>query len=254
MKGRETISVLVITYNEEDRIAACLEAVKWADEIVLVDSFSTDRTVEIARNYTDRILEQQWLGFAGQRNWGIAQCQGDWILILDADEQVLPELAEEIRQLLKAKSSLSDGYYIKRRYYFLGKWMHQAGTYPGAALRLFRKGHGRYSDRLVGEYLEVDGAVSTLTHDLLHDTCRSMVHCIQKNSFYSKLAAEELWRKGKKSNWFKCIFHPLWAFFKKYILKKGCLDGMRGLTISFMEAHKICYKYLILWDLQRHGK
>lgn len=253
MHDQVNISVLVITYNEADRIKKCLESVQWADEIIVIDSFSTDEIVDIARQCRAEVFQKSWLGFSAQRNYGLDLCHGKWILILDADEIVLPELAEEIKAIIREDKSDFVGYWIKRRYYFLGKWIRHAGTYPDKALRFFRKGKGYYNKRLVHEGLELDGEIAVLQHDILHDSCRSISHCLNKNCHYSRLAAEELLRQNKQAGWSHIMLHPCWSFFKRYVLEKGFLDGIRGLIVSMMSAHYVAYKYMILWELNRKG-
>lgn len=252
MYNQVGVSVLVIAYNEADQIKKCLESVQWADEIIVIDSFSTDETADIARQCGAEVFQKAWLGFSAQRNYGLDLCHGKWILILDADEIVLPELAEEIKAVIHEDNSDFVGYWIKRRYYFLGKWIRHAGTYPDLALRFFRKGKGYYNKRLVHEGLELEGETSVLQHDILHDSCRSLSHCLNKNCQYSKLAAEELYRRHKQSGWSFIMWHPCWSFFKRYILEKGFLDGIRGLIVSLMSAHYVAYKYMILWELNRN--
>lgn len=247
------ISVLVITFNESDRIKKCLVSVQWADEIIVVDSFSTDDTVDIARQCRAEVFQKSWLGFSAQRNYGLALCHGKWVLILDADEIILPELAEEIKAIIREDNLDFAGYWIKRRYYFLGKWVRHAGTYPDLALRFFRRGKGYYNKRLVHEGLELDGRTAVLQHDILHESCRSISHYLSKNCHYSRLAAEELFRQNKQADLRHILLHSCWCFFKKYVWEKGFLDGIRGLIVSLMSAHYVAYKYMILWELNRKG-
>src|SRR6185312_14385982 len=162
-----SLSVAIITLNEERNLARTLASVRFADEIVIVDSGSTDRTLEIAREYSARVLPLPWRGFAAQKNYALDQCTGDWVLSLDADEELTPELQDQIRILL-ATHPPCDAYYLPRRNLFLGRWIKHGGFYPDAKLRLFRRGTTSFEERPVHEIVRVQGSTGTLDHDLIH--------------------------------------------------------------------------------------
>lgn len=189
------LSVAIITYNEESIIRQTLESVKWADEIIVVDSGSTDRTVSICKEYTDKVFHQDWLGYAKQKNLAIDMSTGDWILSLDADEPIEPALAEEIRSII-SKSDAFDGYKIPRKTIFLGKWVRHGGWYPDLNLRLFRKGKGRFVERAVHESLHVDGVIGRTRHAIIHYAYPSIESYLTKLNKYSTLAVQVMTEKN----------------------------------------------------------
>jgi len=241
------VSVLILTYNEEDRIEDCLKSVIWADEIVVLDSFSTDRTLEIVEKYPAKIIQQKWLGFAKQRNLGLNYCSHNWILVVDADERVTQELQKEIRQILEQDGY--SGYYISRRTYFLGKWIKHCGWYPDYVLRLFCKERGKYKEQMVHESVKLEGRIGYCKSDLLHYTYRDITHYLEKMNQYSSLAACQMLDEGKKINHSTIFFRPSWAWLKIYFLRRGFLDGWPGLVISIISAFYVWLKYTKLYSL-----
>ncbi len=171
-----TLTVITLTLNEEHNLSPCLDSARWADELIVVDSGSHDRTVEIARTFTERVFTISWEGYGAARNYALRQATGDWILWLDADERVTPALAEEIRSIIRADVRGVDGYAIARRAYFLGRWIRHSGWYPGRVVRLFRRGTARFSETQVHEQLQIDGVVVPTEHDLLHFTDPDLHH------------------------------------------------------------------------------
>jgi len=182
----------VTTKNEERSLGACLESARFAEEIVVVDSGSTDQTKAIARSLADRVLEHEYENPAAQKNWALPQLAHDWVLILDADERVSPELAAEVRGLIAADGNGYDGFYLNRKLIFYGKWIRHCGWYPSWNLRLFRHGHGRYEKREVHEHLLLDGKAGYCQHDLIHEDLRDMSFWIAKHNRYSSQEAGEL--------------------------------------------------------------
>jgi len=243
------LAVITLTLNEERNIGDCLDSVRWADELIVVDSGSTDRTLEIARTYTDRIVTVVWEGYGAARNRGIEASRAEWILWLDADERVTPELATEIREILGVASPEVDGYAIARRAYFLGRWIRHSGWYPSRVVRLFRRSSGMFSSHQVHERLEFSGTVRSTKHDLLHFTDPDLGHYLAKFNRYTSLAAADMRDAGRRFSLFDLLLRPLFQFFKMYILRRGFLDGMQGLILCVLSATYVFTKYAKLWEL-----
>ena len=236
------LSVVIITLNEEAKVKDCLESVAWADEIVVVDSFSKDNTVEIAREYTDKIYQRKFAGFGEQKNFALSKASGDWILSIDADERVTSELQEEIRKTLTNPGT--SGYYMRRKSYFAGKWIKHCGWWPDYILRLFRRERGRFSDRLVHEAIHVDGPTAKLKNPLEHHRASSISYLIKKADTYSTLGAKVMVAAGKSSSSCHALTHSAFAFFKTYLLQLGILDGWRGLVIASLNTIGVFYRYI----------
>lgn len=244
------LSVTIITYNEEANIRRTLESVKWADEIVVVDSGSTDRTVEICREYTDRIFHQDWLGFARQKNFAIGKTEGDWVLSLDADEPIEPALADEIRGIISSSRSF-DGYRIPRRTFFLGKQIKHGGWYPDYNLRLFRRGKGSFEDRTVHEAIRVPGSVGKTLHAIEHYAYQDLASYMTSINKYSSLAVDVMEEKGIsafKASWMNIMFRPVLTFVLKYFIRLGFLDGKHGLVLNLFHSYYVFAKYAKAWE------
>jgi glycosyltransferase involved in cell wall biosynthesis len=238
-----TLTVITLTLNEEKNIVSCLETVRWADEILVIDSGSTDATVALARTFTDRVFTIAWEGYGAARNFALGQAAGDWILWLDADERVTPELAGEIREILRANPGEVNGYAIARRAYFLGRWIRHCGWYPGRVTRLFRKGKGRFNETRVHEHLHVEGRTPRTRHDLLHLTDPDLQHYLHKFNRYTSLAAEDMVAAGRRSSLADLLFRPPFQFVKMYLLRRGFLDGVEGLILSVLSSAYVFTKY-----------
>lgn len=247
------LSVVVLTLNEEANIGPCLESVRWADELLVLDSGSTDRTQAIARDYTPHILQVEWKGYGGTRNLGLDRARGDWILWLDADERVPEELGREIRAVVAGGGTDAAAYDVARRAYFLGKWIRHCGWYPGRVTRLFRRGSARFNDARVHEQLVVEGRVEPLRNDLLHYTDPDLEHYFRKFNRYTTLAAEELHAAGRKAGAWDLSVRPLFAFLKMYLLRLGVLDGLHGFILCVLSAAYVFTKYAKLWERTRAG-
>jgi glycosyltransferase involved in cell wall biosynthesis len=242
------ISATLIAYNEEDRIGDALASVAWADEIiVVVDARSTDRTAEIAREYTDRVFVRPWAGYAEQRNFADQQATHDWIFSLDADERVSPELQRSIEQL-KREGPRHDGYRVARRAWYLGRWIQHSGWYPDYQLRLYRRDRARWVGAFVHEAVQVEGSVGTLRGELWHLTRRSLSEHHEILNRYTTLAAEEALVRGRRAGWFTLLVHPVLAFLRSYVLRQGFRDGIPGLVISGFAAYYVFLKYAKLWE------
>jgi glycosyltransferase involved in cell wall biosynthesis len=244
------LTVITIALNEEMNIAPCLESVRWADEIIVLDSGSTDRTVEIARRYTSQVLSIQWPGYGAARNIGMSRASGDWILWLDADERVTPELAEEIRQILVSGDGRLSGYLVARRAYFLGRWIKHCGWYPSRVVRLFRKDRGRFSETRVHERLELDGEVGKTRSDILHYTDPDLHHYLSKFNRYTSLGAEDLHAAGRQFHVVDLVFRPAFQFFKMYVFRLGFLDGVEGFVLCILSSTYVFTKYAKLREIE----
>jgi glycosyltransferase involved in cell wall biosynthesis len=247
----DTISVIVLTLNEERNIADCLDGVRWADQIIVVDSGSADRTVEIAGTYTPNIQTVKWRGYGAARNAGLAKAEGDWILWLDADERVPLELAKEIRGILAGASAGHAGYQVARRAYFCGKWIRHCGWYPSRVTRLFRRAKGRFSETNVHEQLLLEGAVGVLRNDLLHFTDPDLAHYFMKFNAYTTLAARDMRDAGRKFRLVDVLLRPAFQFFKMYLFRLGFLDGLHGFILCIASSAYVFTKYAKLWELTR---
>lgn len=239
------LSVVVIAGSEEHNISECLGTVTWADEIVVVCSNRSDRTMELARALTDSVHYREFDTFAAQRRYGLSLASFDWVLGLDADERITVELRDEIQSMLEAPDA--DGYRIARRNYFVGKWMRHGGWHPDYQLRLVRKAKCRVSDRLVHEGYIVDGNVHKLSAPMDHYTDPTILHHLRKNLEYSRLEASE---KRRRVHAFNLLIHPLSAFLSKYIAQAGWRDGMHGLAAALIHAINDLQSYLFMWELE----
>jgi len=240
------VSIAIITKNEEQNIEDALKSVSDAQEIIVVDSFSTDKTVEICRRYTDKVSQNEWEGFAQQKQRAVDYAKGPWILVLDADEQLPPQLKAEIMDVITATDK--GGFWIPRENYFLGVWIRHGGWWPDHTLRLFRKDKGRFEIRAVHEKIVVDGATGYLKNPLKHFTYRSISEFIQRNDRYSSLAAQEIRKASGKAGLFALTVRPLSTFLKMYVLRLGFLDGARGLILASLYCYYTFLKYAKTWE------
>jgi glycosyltransferase involved in cell wall biosynthesis len=243
-----SLTVITLTLNEQRNISDCLASAQWADEMIVIDSGSTDRTVEIARGFTPSVYSIAWEGYGAARNFALQKAGGDWILWLDADERVTPELAEEIRGILKSEHQTVDGYAIARRAYFLGRWIRHSGWYPGRVVRLFRKGKGHFSETRVHEQLQLDGIAATTRHDLLHLTDPDLDHYLYKFNKYTSLAADDMMAAGRTFKLRDFLLRPPFQFVKMYILRRGFLDGIQGFILAVLSSAYVFTKYAKLWE------
>lgn len=241
------ISVIIITGNEEKNIRDCLNSVKWADEIVLVDSESKDKTVEIAKGFTDKVVVHKWEGYAAQKAYALNLASNEWVLSLDADERVTPQLAEEI---LTLQFDDVDAYKIHRENFFLGKKIKYCGWGNDYQLRLFRKSKTKLTDRLVHEGFVVDGKISTLKNSMQHYSYESLKEGFAKINEYSSLEANEKYKR-KRASGLTILSYPCIGFIQHYVFRKGFLDGTRGLLISLMHAMTKLQVQMKMWELQK---
>jgi glycosyltransferase involved in cell wall biosynthesis len=243
------ISSIVITWNEEQNIRRCLESVApFSDEIIVVDSLSTDRTVEIARRHATRVIEHEWLGYGRQKQLALEHAKGDWVFSIDADEVVSPELAAEIGAL----SPDCDGYEVPRLVWYLGRWIRHSGWYPGYVLRLFRREAARFSDDVVHESVQLPGPRRRMRGDLLHYSYRDVAHHVSKINEFTSLAARQMHERGRRAGFTSLALTPALEFLRVYLLRRGFLDGYPGLVVSTLHAHYVFLKYAKLWE-RRHA-
>lgn len=248
MPPREKVTVIIPTFNEEVNIAACLDSVAWADEVFVVDSFSTDKTPEIAQSRGVRFVQHEYVNSATQKNWSIPQAAHPWVMIVDADERVTPELKEEILRVLG--SPAADGYDIRRENYFMGRRVRYCGWQSDMCLRLFRRDKGRYQDRQVHADVIIDGKVERLQHALIHETFRNFEQYMKKFDRYTTWAAGDRAKRTKNVNFAHLALRPMGRFFKQYVLKLGFLDGKTGLIICSLAAYSVFMKYAKLWEIR----
>jgi glycosyltransferase involved in cell wall biosynthesis len=236
------ISATIVTLNEERNIRRAIQSLSCVDEIVVVDSGSADRTPEIAAELGARVVEQPWRGYAGQKNFAAKSASHDWILSLDADEALTPELAAEILAL-KASEPDVDGFSMPRLAQYLGRWIHHSGWYPDRKVRLYHRGRASWTGDYVHESVRVNSRAGELRGDLLHYTCGSLSEHMRTMEKYTSLAAQELLANGTIASGWQLGLDPAWTFFKSYVIKRGFLDGPQGLAIAWMGALYTFLKY-----------
>jgi len=244
-KTRPSLSVIIITMNEAINIRACLQSVAWADEIIVVDSGSSDATLEICREFTKKILiNKKWMGFGHQKNLALQQATCDWVLSLDADERITPALQQVIKKVISAPDA--DAYSIPRQAYFLGKAMRHGGWWPDYVVRLFKRNAGEFSNVLVHETVCVRGVVKKLKEPILHYSYISLEQLLDKINAYSTAGAAQAQSKNKRGSLAKALGKGCWAFFRAYCLRAGFLDGSAGLIAAIFKAEETYYRYLKL--------
>ncbi len=246
-----SLSVILITHNEEANIRPCLESVAWADEIIVVDSGSTDGTVSIARDMGARVFQHDWPGFGPQKNRALQYATKDWIFSIDADERVTPELRAVIEQAMIEEKA--DGYFCPRLSQFCGTFIHHSGWHPDYVLRLFKRNKGRFSDSLVHESVLLTGASSKLKNSLLHYSYLTRDDVERKVKQYSDAAAKQMYQAGRSSSWLGAILSGGWAFLRTYIIRLGVLDGKCGWQIAVMNARTTYLKYRKLHKMKIQG-
>ncbi len=243
------VSVYVLTFNNSRTIERCLRSLNWAAELIVVDSYSTDDTVEICRKYTDKTYRRKWTGHRDQYQYAADLTTNPWIMFVDADEEVPAELAGEIERTLKSGTGEIDGFFAYRKTYYLGRWIRYGGWYPDGEIRLYRRTKGRWEGGLHAK-IAVDGKIGTLRGEYLHYTYRDISDQIQTIDRYSRIAAQDMMERGERFSLFKLLFHPPFRFIKEYLFKSGFRDGLPGLVIVVSTMFYVFIKHAKLWELR----
>jgi glycosyltransferase involved in cell wall biosynthesis len=244
------VTVTVITLNEASNIEACLATVNWAPEIIVVDSGSTDGTADLARAAGARVIARDWPGYSAQKNFAAGEASHDWILSIDADERLSPELAAEIQATL-AREPAEAGFRMPRVTWHLGRWIRTTDWYPDYQLRLYHRGRANWPERRVHEAVKsLGGPVGQLRGELQHYAYRDVSHHFQTMDRYTTLAAEDMHASGRRAGFVDLAVHPCAAFARNYVLRRGFLDGAAGFIISMMNAYYVFLKFAKLWALQ----
>ena len=251
---RRKLSATIITFNEEHNIRRCLESIKWVDEIIVVDSFSTDRTVEICKEYTDRVIQREWPGHVRQKQFALEQATGDWVLSLDADECLSEQSIRELQETVLDDNPAVDGFIFPRKSFYLGRWINHGGWYPDSKLRLVRRGRAHWGGVDPHDKLITDGNTVQLKHDMLHYVYRDIAHQLKTVDSFSAISAEQWHRQGKRFNLLLLLVRPPIRFLEMYVWKLGLLDGMPGFVIAVVSSYYVFLKYARLWALQRSEK
>lgn len=242
------VSLVVITLNEERNIERCLRSVPWASDIVVIDSGSQDRTAELAEKLGARVIQEKWRGFGPQKAFGVSQAQYDWIINLDADEELSPELSDEIQTQFKNLDP-ETGYLIPRKSKYLGRWILHGGWYPDYQLRLFNRIHSNWDSAPIHEKV-IAHKIDKLKKPMHHYVFRQISDHVQTNNRYSGLQADAHFQKGQKFSYFKLIFKPWTKFIECYFLKLGFLDGLPGFIIAIGAAYSVFIRWAKVWELE----
>jgi len=248
---RPKVSAIIPTYNEESNIEQAIKSVLWADEIIIIDSFSTDRTIAIAEQYPTKIVQHEYVNSATQKNWIIPQAQHEWIFLLDADEYASEDLIEEVDRTLKAGPAF-DAYWIARKNLFMGKKVNYSGWQNDKVVRLFKRDNCRYEDKKVHAEIITEGKVSQLSSVIMHNTYKGLNHYIGKINWYSTWKAYDKIEKGGSTNFFfNVIIKPWYRFFYHYILRLGILDGKVGFIISVLNGYDVMLRGIKIWRIKQ---
>lgn len=245
------ISVCITAGNEEKMIRDCLESIRWCDEIILVDSESTDATREIAAEYTDKVFIEPWRGYIRSKQFAEKQATHEWILFLDADERVSPALRAEIERELSHEDVPCNGYEFPRIVFYVDRWIRRGDWYPDLKLRLYNSSFGKIAGQEPHDRIKVRGQVGRLKGPILHYTYANIHSQLDRANHFSSISARDMFEAGRKFRWLDLMFRPLHRFIRCYFFKLGFLEGMHGLIISVVSAHTTFVKYAKLWELHR---
>lgn len=244
------ISAIVVCFNEEDNIRDCLESLKWVDEIVVVDSYSTDRTVEICRRYTDRVIQRPWTGYRDQKAFAHSQATKQWVFLVDADERVTPELREEVRQALARFGPRCAAFAVPRLVYYLGRWWWRGGWYPDYDVRVFRRDRATWGGRDPHEKILVEGKVKRLRNPLHHYSYRDISDHIDRVNHFTSVAARELRAAGRRWRWVDNLGRPAARFFYSYLWRRGFVEGFPGFFVGLTAAVYVFLRYVKLREME----
>ncbi len=254
--SRPTLTAIITTLNEEVNVRDCLESVAFADEVLLVDSFSTDRTVEIARGFpTVRVVQREYFGSAAQKNWAMDQVTTPWLLIVDADERIPERLAREIRAVVEREPRESQ-FFVRRENVFIDRVIRHSGWSTDKVVRLVRRGTVRYPNRRVHADLPADGPTPTLLVPMIHYTCRSLPQYLEKLHRYAAWGAADAFRQGRRAGFVELLLRPVWRFLRMYVVQGGFLDGRHGLVLCTLQGWGVFLKWARVWEwnqLRRNG-
>lgn len=248
---RLRITGCVITFNEEANIRACLASMAFCDELVVVDSHSTDATRDIAASLGARVIERDWPGYRSQKQFAVEAAGHDWVLVLDADEQLSPALAAEVAALRERGAGDFAAYDAPRLSRYFGRYLRHGDWYPDRQIRVFDRRRARFAGLEVHERVDVDGRLGHLRGDILHDSFRDLDDQLAKRTTYARLMAEQQHARGKRGSWLSVFFNPLWRFLRGYVFRLGFLEGWRGLAVSLIAAKYVREKHLRLLILER---
>ena len=248
--SRPEVSAIVVCYNEEGNIGACLESLRWCDEIVVVDSFSTDRTVEIARRYADRVIQRTWAGYREQKAYAHSQATREWVLLVDADERMSPELAGEIQESLRLYGGEYAAFSLSRLVFYLGRWWWRGGWFPDYGVRLFRREKAVWGGMDPHERILVSGKIRRLKNPLYHFSYRDIDDHVRRINRFTSIAAEGLWQEGRRWKWSDILLRPAFRFFRFYVLKRGFTEGFPGFFVAATAAVYVFMRYAKLRELE----
>ncbi|BDS14134.1 glycosyltransferase family 2 protein [Aureispira anguillae] len=247
------LSIIIPTYNEAENIAALLQQLTWADEIIVVDSFSTDDTPVIVQNTTATLLQRVYQGPADQKNWAIRQAKHQWVLILDADERLTPLLTQEIKEIVNRPTIKYAGYYLYRQNYFMGKKINYSGLQRDRVIRLIQRDLCAYNNKQVHEEIETEGKIGYLNHKLEHFTYKNLAHFLAKNERYGLWSAQDHFLKVPQVTFYHLWFKPLGRFLNQYLFKKGFLDGQAGFIFCVIMAWGVFLRYVKIKEMRQEG-
>jgi glycosyltransferase involved in cell wall biosynthesis len=248
------VSAIVVCYNEEDNIGRCLSSLRWCDEIVVVDSFSTDGTVEICRQFTNIIIQRKWAGYGDQKAFAHSKATKDWVLMIDADEEVTPELQNEILEEFAGGAAQYSGFLLTRLVFYLNRWWRRGGWYPDYQVRLFRRDRARWAGTDPHDKIVVDGPVRRLRNPLHHFSYRDIDDHIQRINRYTSISSRELRKQGRPWRLSDALLRPAFRFCRSYFLKRGFMEGFAGFHVAVTAAMYVFLKYAKLWELELKEK
>ena len=248
------VSAIVVCFNEEDRIEACLQSLAWCAEIIVVDSYSTDQTPDICRFYTDRFIQREWAGYRDQKAFAHSQATREWVLLVDSDERVTPQLRDEILEALARDGGRYCGYAVARLVRYLERWWWRGGWYPDYDVRLFRRERATWGGSEPHEKILVDGPVRRLRHPLEHYSYRSIEDHLQRINRFTSISSLELKNAGVRWRLADAVLHPAGRFFRSYFLKRGFMEGFAGFYVAVTAAVYVFLKYAKLWELYLEEK
>ncbi len=252
---KKKISILVTTFNCEDIIEKCVQNIQWADELLIVDSYSTDKTLEICRKYTSNIIQHKFESYGNQINWAVPQLKNEWVLVVDSDEIVTPLLRHSIENILDNDDKSYDGYFVYRRTHFLGKSINFCGERKDKDLRFFKRDKGRHENKLIHSDIKIEGKAGYIKKGyFIHYQQRNLEQYFSKFNRYTSWSAEDLYNKGKRPHWYHFTIRPVFKFIQTFFLQLGFLDGIHGFFWCILASIYVFTKYLKLWELCRKDK